>query len=277
MHASQKSFAAEYSLGHSETELQRLRRQAAWYQPSTLRLFQQAGISAGMRVLDLGCGAGDVSFAARKLAGDGGEVLGIDRSELAIAEAQQRAEAAGLKNVQFLTNDLDSFRSEKKFDAVVGRLVLMYPPDPAATLTSLLPSVTPQAIFAFQEADYCVAAASYPEETLYASMVKLITEVMSATSEVRMGAKLFQTFIAAGLPAPQLHIEVFTGGTPDYPGFEVVAEIVRSLLASIEKRGLASVAEIDIDTLAQRMCDDAMSKQAICSWPGFVNAWTRLR
>jgi len=276
MHSSQKQSAPEYSLGHSEKELQRLRRQAAWYEPSTLRLFEQAGISEGMRVLDLGCGVGDVSFTARKLVGTSGEVLGIDRSEVAVAEAQKRAAAAGLRNVQFLASDLDNFRSEKKFDAVVGRLVLMYPPDPVATLRALLPSVTPHAIFAFQEAAYCVTAASYPEETLYSQMVKLFTEVMSATSNVRMGSDLFKTFIAAGLPAPQLHIEVFTGGTPDFPGFEVVAEIVRSLLPTIEKRGLASAAEIDVDTLAQRIRDDAISKHAICSWPGFVNAWTRL-
>ena len=277
MHASQKSSMPEYSLGHSDKELKRLKTQAAWYEPCTLRLFQAAGLSEGMRVLDLGCGVGDVSFVARKLVGQIGEVLGIDRSEVAVAEAQRRAKAAGLNNVNFATADLDNFQSEKKFDAVVGRLVLMYPPDPAATLRSLLPSMTPRAIFAFQEADYCVAAPSYPEETLYAHMVKLITEVMSATSNVRMGSDLFKTFIAAGLPAPQVHIEVFTGGTPDYPGFEVVAEIVRSLLPSIEKRGLASATEIDIETLAQRMRDDAISKQAICSWPGFVNAWTRLR
>lgn len=276
MHASEKQFGPEYSLGHSEKELQRLKRQAAWYEPSTLRLFEQAGISEGMRVLDLGCGVGDVSFVARKLVGDCGEVLGIDRSEVAITEAKQRAAAAGWRNVQFLAADLDKFGSEKKFDAVVGRLVLMYPPDPAATLRSLLPSVTPRAIFAFQEAVYCLAAASHPEDTLYSRMVKLITEVMSATSNVRMGSDLFKTFITAGLPAPQLHIEVFTGGTADYPGFEVVAEIVRSLLASIEKRGLGSAVEIDIETLAQRMRDDAIVKQAICCWPGFVNAWTTL-
>ena len=275
MHASQKSFTPEYSLGHSERELRRLRIQAAWYEPSTLRLFQQAGISDGMRVLDLGCGVGDVSFVARQLVGERGEVVGIDRSEVAVAEARRRAESAGLTNVNFLTRDLDNFRSEKKFDAVVGRLVLMYPPDPAATLRSLLPSVSPRAIFAFQEAVYHVKT-SYPEETLYSQMVNLITEVMSATSNVQMGAHLLQTFIAAGLPAPQLHIEVFSGGTPDYPGFEVVAEIVRSLLPSIEKRGLASATEIDIETLAQRMRDDAIAKRAICSWPGFVHAWTRL-
>ncbi|HEX7958507.1 MAG TPA: methyltransferase domain-containing protein, partial [Terriglobales bacterium] len=128
MHASEKQFAPEYSLGHSEKELQRLKRQAAWYEPSTLRLFEQAGISEGMRVLDLGSGVGDVSFVARKLVGNRGEVVGIDRSDLAVGEAQQRARSAGLNNAQFLAGDLDNFHSEKKFDAVVGRLVLMYPP-----------------------------------------------------------------------------------------------------------------------------------------------------
>ena len=66
-----------------------------------------------------------------------GEVLGIDRSEVAVIEAQQRAKTAGLKNVRFLTADLDNFISQEKFDAVVGRLVLMYPPDPSAKLQGL--------------------------------------------------------------------------------------------------------------------------------------------
>src|SRR5215813_2793516 len=118
MHASPKSFTPEYSLGHSEQELRRLRIQAAWYEPSTLRLFQEAGISEGMRVLDLGCGVGDVSFAARKLVRDSGEVVGIDRSEVAVDEARRRAKAAELKNVQFVTSDLDQFQSAEKFDAV---------------------------------------------------------------------------------------------------------------------------------------------------------------
>ena len=53
-----------YALGHSEQELDRLSRQAEIFEPFTRQLLQQAGISRGMRVLDVGCGSGDVTFLA---------------------------------------------------------------------------------------------------------------------------------------------------------------------------------------------------------------------
>ena len=43
-----------YALGHSEKELQRLSRQGQVFGPFTRQLFEQAGISRGMRVLDVG-------------------------------------------------------------------------------------------------------------------------------------------------------------------------------------------------------------------------------
>jgi ubiquinone/menaquinone biosynthesis C-methylase UbiE len=69
-----------YALGHSSAEIQRLKDQAAMLRPITERLLRSAGIDAGMRVLDLGCGAGDVSMLAAELVGPAGIVVGIDRS-----------------------------------------------------------------------------------------------------------------------------------------------------------------------------------------------------
>jgi hypothetical protein len=59
----------EYILGHSDREIRRLMHQAAILRPITERLLRGAGIGRGMRVLDLGCGAGDVSMLAAKLVG----------------------------------------------------------------------------------------------------------------------------------------------------------------------------------------------------------------
>ena len=68
----------KYILGHEQSEIDRLMVQSAL--PFTERLFKAAGMNPGMRVLDLGCGAGDVSMLAADLVGPSGSVIGIDRS-----------------------------------------------------------------------------------------------------------------------------------------------------------------------------------------------------
>ena len=53
----------DYVLGHSQREIQRLISQATMLRPVTERLLRSLKIGPGMRVLDLGCGAGDVIYA----------------------------------------------------------------------------------------------------------------------------------------------------------------------------------------------------------------------
>ena len=55
-----------YALGHSPAEIHRLKNQGAMLRPITGCLLRSAGIDANMRVLDLGCGAGDAVIEARR-------------------------------------------------------------------------------------------------------------------------------------------------------------------------------------------------------------------
>ena len=66
--------------GIGDDELARLEAQGAATAPATRMIFAEAGIPAGMRVLDLGCGAGDVSFVAAALVGPGGSVGAASKS-----------------------------------------------------------------------------------------------------------------------------------------------------------------------------------------------------
>jgi len=126
-----------YALGHSQQELHRLSRQAQAYEPFTRQLFLQAGIAPGMRVLDVGCGGGDVAFLVANLVGPGGEVVGTDRASSAIQWAISRAQFRSMSNIRFLEGDPTEMSFDEPFDAVVGRLILMYYPDPVAALRKL--------------------------------------------------------------------------------------------------------------------------------------------
>jgi ubiquinone/menaquinone biosynthesis C-methylase UbiE len=79
-----------YFLGHSDAEVERLALQNAFYRDATERCLRQAGLTSGMRVLDIGCGGGDVSLLAAELVGPTGFVLGIDRSAQAVTAAHRR-------------------------------------------------------------------------------------------------------------------------------------------------------------------------------------------
>lgn len=70
---------SEYALGYTNSEHDRLIRQAARLAPVTERLFREAGIGPGQRVLDLGSGVGDVSLLLANIVGPAGEVVGIER------------------------------------------------------------------------------------------------------------------------------------------------------------------------------------------------------
>jgi cyclopropane fatty-acyl-phospholipid synthase-like methyltransferase len=94
--------AAEYQLGSDEDELARLDLQGRALAPATRALFAAAGIRPGMRVLDLGCGAGDVALVAAGLVGTDGSVVGVDHSPQAVARARLRAEQQGLAQVRSL-------------------------------------------------------------------------------------------------------------------------------------------------------------------------------
>ena len=82
-----------YELRSSETEHRRLVRQAWLLEPLTERLFREAGIGHGMRVLDLGCGMGDVAMLAARLVGPSGRVVAVDLDDIVLANASQRAES----------------------------------------------------------------------------------------------------------------------------------------------------------------------------------------
>jgi SAM-dependent methyltransferase len=127
-----------YALGRSAAETLRLIRQAQIYGPITRQFLVSAGIGTGMKVLDVGSGAGDVALLLADLVGPRGSVVGVEMNPVILETARARVDAVGWTNVTFLDGDVTSIALDDDFDAVVGRWILMYLPDPVAVLRGLL-------------------------------------------------------------------------------------------------------------------------------------------
>ncbi len=264
-----------YALGHSEQELQRLSHQGQVFGPFTRQLFEEAGVSQGMRVLDVGCGTGDVAFLAADLVGPSGEVVGVDRERTAVDWANARAHSRGTRNVKFVEGDPAEMEFDRQFDAVVGRLVLMYYPDPVDTVRKLMRHVRPGGLIVFQEIDLANAC-SMPVAPLFERSMTWIKQTLSGTgARIQMGLELYPVFVAAGLPGPSMRIDALIGGGPQCPLFEVVAELIQSLLPVMEELNIASAAEVETSTLAQRIRDEVVALNGVVVSAGFIGAWSR--
>ena len=117
--------SAPYVLGHTDFELDRLKLQASIIEGVTRRLIRESGIAAGMTVLDIGCGAGDVSLLLAEAVGSSGRVVAFDREARAIETARQRARSVAYDNIEFIVSSDKELPQHPPFDAAIGRYVLI--------------------------------------------------------------------------------------------------------------------------------------------------------
>lgn len=266
----------DYALGHSAGELQRLIRQSALYADLTESLLRNAGISAGMRVLDVGCGSGCVSLLAGRLVGSSGAVTGVDRSPQALALARRRADAEHLHHVEFAQGDLADLECINTFDALIGRFVLMFLPDPSHILSKLSRHVRRGGIVAFQEMDIS-AARPVPAMPLLKQCGEWIsTTFQHAQVDIQMGPKLHATFLHAGLPPPHMQLQAKLGGAPGFPAHEYITDIAASLLPMMERFGVATAATVQVETLAARLKEEMLHSNGIMILPPLIGAWARV-
>jgi SAM-dependent methyltransferase len=266
-----------YVLGHSDAELERLIAQGRWFGEQTAELLRQAGLRPGMRVLDAGCGAGDVALLAASMVGPDGLVVGVDRAPDALALAERRAAAAGLPHVRFVSGDLATLKlaEQPEFDAVIGRLVLMYSSDPAVVVRHLATFLRPGGIVAFHEFDLNVAA-SEPRCDLFETAVGWVKRGFQHVGvDARVGLKLSRVYREAGLPAPRMHLTARLDSGSDWPIYAQLTQIVERLAPVLERAGIASHAEMQLGTLAERLRAEAQALGATLVAPALVGAWTR--
>jgi len=269
-----QSLKSAYVLGSAEAEHERLIRQGAWLAPITERFFRAAGIGPGQRVLDVGCGVGEVTLLTARLVGPTGKVIGVDRDVVALAKARSRAAGAGIDWVQFVEADLSNVGADTPFDAVVGRFILMFLPSPVTVMRDLAAKVRPGGVLAFQEPSWPSFLAQLAHLPLWSNCAALMVEILrlsGARTDNALG--LFHDFQAIGLPPPEMKLEVPVG--PDPYTRRWLAELLLTVQPRLNELGLSADAVGDFSTLGDRLEQELDRARSYGAGVGLIGAWAR--
>lgn len=260
-----------YVLGHTHVELKRLATQARLIDPITRRFLVSAGIKEGMRILDVGSGAGDVAILLADLVGQKGEIVGTDPALTAIEAAERRVKASSLANITFRHGDPAAMVFDRPFDAVVGRYVLQFIPDPSSAIARLSNQLHRGGIMFFHELDWDGARSSPAVPTYERVCDWIMRAIEGGGAQIRLGAHLASVFERAGLSTPTLRLKsVIASGPVSIDAIHLVTDLVGTLLPNMERMGIANASEVELPSLAQRILvevgADGVGRAEVAAW-----------
>ena len=171
-------------------------------------------IQSGHKVLDLGCGPGTDTIPLAPLVGVNGQVIGADYDETMIAEAEQRAEQAGVNtwvrhqradamSLPFETDYFDSCRSERLFQHLLN---------PAQALSEMTRITKSGGWVVVLDTDWGSLSTDSDETDIERRLARFLAE--SFLHNGYSGRKLYRLFKQQNLA--DISFEVFPVATPNY-------------------------------------------------------------
>lgn len=176
----------------------------------------------------------------------------------------------------FVHGDPTELVFDRPFDAVTGRYVLQFINEPAAALRKLTTRVRPGGVVVFHEIEWdgLTPDPCSPTHEMIARWAMPAIEASGAS--VHSGGQLGRVFTDAGLPNPSLRLEApIAVGDQTEELIQLMCDLVVELLPTIERLGIATAAEIDVATLAQRVRDEVREHNCVLVGRTQVGAWSQ--
>ncbi|NTX04123.1 methyltransferase domain-containing protein [Myxococcus sp. CA051A] len=198
----------------SEAETRRLLLQEQADDARALLL--ATGLTPGARALDAGCGPGGISRTMARIVGGEGSVLGMDLSDVRLAEAIQRC--AGLPQARFIRGDIRrTGLPDAAFDYTWSQYVLEYLSDRDAALAELIRVTRPGGRVVVSEIDG-QGLNNWPLPAGLEEGARCFERGLASQGfDLFVGRKLFQSFRRAGLRDIRVHVtpQYVVAGTAD--------------------------------------------------------------
>jgi 2-polyprenyl-3-methyl-5-hydroxy-6-metoxy-1,4-benzoquinol methylase len=248
--------AENYILETGAKDVERLQLLEQAYGPQSEALLLRAGLREGLRIVEVGCGSGNMSCWLAEQVGPSGSVVGLDRSAGQVEQACKQAMTRGLRNVQFQV--ADAYKPglpESSFDMAYCRLVLMHLTHPIEALRAMRELVRPGGQVLCEEMDLNHWFVDPPSALMH-HLFKLNIVLGARNREhFTLGASLHHLFREVGFSAPEVSANfplLLRGKSKRLVGMSFV-----EFSPQLVRAGLATQTEVDaIAAEAARVADD---------------------
>jgi ubiquinone/menaquinone biosynthesis C-methylase UbiE len=246
-----------YLLGRSDAKEARLERQSAALAPESDAQFEKIGIKPGERIVDLGCGPGDVLSLLSKRVGPTGSVLGIERDAHFASLARRYVAERALSQVEVRAGDAyDTGLPRASFDGAHMRLVLVNVPEPERIVREMVSLVRPGGWLASFEADL-LSLVCDPPSPEWARLLDAYKAYSAAQGiDLCVGRRTHRLFRAAG--AVDIHVDaivrVYAAG--DH-GRMILVDFVNNVREKLIDKGFIRRRDLERDaTVLERHLSD---------------------
>jgi SAM-dependent methyltransferase len=249
--------ANDYLLSQGQADVYRLGLINQLYGPPTEVILLELGLKPGLRVVEIGCGSGNMTCWLAQQVGPTGHVTGIDASPDSLDQARQQAASRGLTNVAFETGDINALAlPPRSFDIAYCRCVLMHQRKPEVGLGQMARLVRPGGVVLCEELD--LSRCFFDPPALHMTRMMELNVAIGDRHEVpyRLGSSINSLLQKAGLVDHEVRLispTVLRGPIKDLLTLSFRQYAPKLLETGLSKRTevdqiLASAARTDADT-----------------------------
>jgi ubiquinone/menaquinone biosynthesis C-methylase UbiE len=235
--------ASSYIIQGGVAGRERLRILSRVMRPTSLALLQRAGLQAGMKVLEIGCGGGDLAFDIARIVAPSGRVRGTDIDQTKLDLATREAAELSLTNIEFQLGNITESAPAGNFDFVHTRFVLTHLTDPAQALKHIRAALRPGGIIVLEDIDFS-GYFCYPDCAALWRYVHLYMETTRRRGvDANIGPRLPSLLLEAGFENIQANIVQPSGLTREV---KLISPLTMENIAdAVIGEGLATAEEIE--------------------------------